>query len=163
MNQSLCLSAVVLTLVAIAGAGQHLAPRKEVLAGWPGVFPDLPMYQRTFKQPEVSKDKKTYRQKANYQWTGGRLEDNDVTLAKGQPYIKDYTGAALLKNAEPPGMIKVGDFTGWQWKDKKLVVMLGQDKILLVEAKFEGNDLLAFASKFPLKACAKALDNPPRQ
>jgi hypothetical protein len=146
----------------LPGTGQNATPKKDHNPGWPGAFPDITNYQRTMDAAEMTKDKKAYRQKANYLWLGGRLEDNYVTLARGHAYIKDVTGAALLKDAESPELIKLDGFTGWQWKDKKLVVMLANDRILVIEAKFEGNDLRAFAGKFPLKACAKALDHPPR-
>src|SRR5262249_25276191 len=162
MRSSLCLPAVMILALVTASFAQDQTLKKEVPPGWPDVFPTLPMYQATFKKAEISEDKKAYRQTAAYEWTGGRLESNNVTLARGEQYIKDHTGAALLKNADPPELIKVGDYSGWLWKEKKkVVVMLGKDRILMVQAKFDG-DLLNFTGRFPLKDCAKALDNPPR-
>lgn len=148
-------------LVAAAG-GQEPAARKEFPPGWSGVFPQADNYQQTFRQAEVSADQKSYRQTVNYLWLGGRLESNDVTLARGAKYTKDFTAAALRKNADPPELIKVGGFAGWHWKEKKkVVVMLDQDRILMVQALFDGSPV-QFAERFPLKDCAKALDNPPR-
>lgn len=153
---------VVLGVLMSDLTGQEPAPKKDIMAGWPGVFVNVGNYQATFKKPEISEDKKSYRQTVNYSWLGGRLESNDVTLARGEKYTKDYTGAALLKNADPPELVKVGDFTGWHWKEKKLVaVMLDKDRILLVKCLFDGSPV-DFAGKFSLKDCAKALDNPPR-
>ena len=144
------------------GEGQDSKVKKEVIPGWPGVFTNMGNYQATFKKPEISEDKKSYRQTATYTWLGGRLESNEVTLARGQAFTKDYVGAALLKDANAPELVKFGNFTGWHWKEKKLAaVILDKDRVLVVQIQFDG-DPVGFAAKFPLKDCLKALDNPPR-
>jgi len=92
---SLFLTAILLALPLHAYAGepadkQGPAGKKEFPPGWTGVFPQAPNYQQTFRKAEGSDHKKSYRQTVNYTWLGGRLESNDVTLARGEKYIKEH-------------------------------------------------------------------------
>ncbi len=138
--------------------------------GWPGSFPDVQGYQRTFRAPIVNKkdgDKKSavYSQTVRYDWTGGRLEALEATLARDPAFEMKYDAARLKRAKDPPEAVKLGMFTAWHWKKGELVIVLGKDRILWIESKTEkffNSDLPAFARRFDLARCAKALDAPPR-
>src|SRR5205807_6637916 len=65
---------VAAILCSANNTGQAAEPAKPApLAGWFGVFSELPGYQRTFVAPIVSAGKKptSYGQTVRYEWTGG--------------------------------------------------------------------------------------------
>jgi hypothetical protein len=147
---------------------------KPVLAGWFGVFPEFPIYQRTFEAPTVGKGKAptAYKQTAKYEWTGGALRSLTITLARDPAFKKDHTAEALRQAKPTPKEVTIAKKTGWLTSaDKegvdrslKLVVPLDEDKALILEAKglVTEEDLTAMAGKFDLAAVEKALGQPPR-
>jgi len=140
-------------------------PKEKVLAGWMGVFPEILNYQRTFEKPKVDMDKKLWQQTAHYEWTGGRAESIRVTLLRDAAEAKKYQfndANPLPKDVEK---IKVGERDAWNFPDGKLAIKLADDRLLILEAttwKLFRSNLPDFAKSFPLDACSKALDNPPR-
>ncbi|HZZ77226.1 MAG TPA: hypothetical protein VFE62_01830 [Gemmataceae bacterium] len=133
------------------------------LAGWPGICPHPIMYIRNFERPIVSKE--TWQQTTRYDWRGGRAETIRVTLMKDAAEAKKYQFGD--KNPAPKTLAKtkVGEHTAWQFESGKLVIDLGNDRLMILEAptwKQHESNLPKFAKQFSLAACAKALEQPPR-
>src|SRR5436190_608434 len=86
---------------------------QDVLAGWYGVFPELPGYQRSFQVPMIAADKKSYRQSVKYEGTSGRIEQIEAILVR-DPALKDKFSAETLKKEDrSPKEVKVGAKTAW--------------------------------------------------
>jgi hypothetical protein len=143
------------------------AAAQDVLAGWFGVFPELPGYQRTFQSPMIAADKKSYRQAVRYEGTGGRIEQIEVILTR-DPALKDrFTAEALKKEERPPKEVKVGAKSAWLWlgadgSPRRLVVPLADDKMLELLGSGMIADLLKPADAWDLPRATAALDMPPR-
>ena len=155
------LSAILGVFVGAFFVAAQEAPAPK-LAGWMGVFTLVGNYDRKFEKPKV--DKKTYQQTASYTWLGGRAETVNVTLLRDAELAKRYTKDGVKKLPALPKEVAVGDYVGWDSGDGTLVIVLGEERLLKLEAptwKFHKSDLAGFAKHFDLKACAKALDNPP--
>jgi hypothetical protein len=135
-----------------------LFAQKAPLAGWPGVFPDLPGYARRIETPTAGQDPmKEYRQTATYEWTGGDIRTLKATLARF-PTEKDR---AIPRGAEK---VLLGKRTAWL-ADGVLVVPLGEGRLLRLEGggSEAGKDVLPLARRFPLDRIATALESPPRR
>jgi hypothetical protein len=141
---------------------------------WPDVFILLPMYQETYQKPVVAKGENpmTYRQKAIYDWIGGRFEILEITLARDPAFKSRYSEEALKKEKNPPKALEVNKKKAWRWEfpsqsrdiDKivrRLVVLLDIDKAIIIEQKGYGADLETVAKKFDFAKVEKALANPP--
>jgi len=149
----------------VSSAGHAQPPKPKALAGWIDVFPEITGYERTFHAPRVDKKDSSYSQAVRYLWTGGRIEEVEITLARDAAFEKRYAAERLQQEPMPPTPIKVGDFGGWLWKDQQLVIVLGKDRALVIESKTPkafASDFEAFAKRFDLKKCAAALDKAPR-
>ena len=87
------------------------------LAGWFGVFPEIPGYRRSFLGPEVGPGGSpiSYRQTARYEWTGGAVKVLDVTLTRDPAFRRDCADEALVRGATPSQRIEVGGRSGWLW------------------------------------------------
>jgi hypothetical protein len=136
---------------------------ERVLAGWPGLFPDGLNYHRRFEKPKS--DKQSWQQSARYEWMGGRAETIRVTLLRDAAEFKRYQFGD--KNPLPFDVkkVKIDERVGWEFPGGKLVIDLASDRLMILETptfKFHRSDLVGFAKRFPLDACAKALENPPR-
>ncbi len=138
-------------------------PKERILAGWPGVFPEGFLYHRILEKPKAAKT--TWQQTARYEWSGGRAETIRVTLMHNQEEARKIH----FDDQNPPPdnvkKIKVGDYTGFEFPNGKLVIDLDKHRLMILEAptwKLQQSDLPGFARKFNLAACAKALDHPPR-
>src|SRR5262249_21983732 len=110
----------------VAGAAAAADPKP--LAGWPGVFPDLQGYARTFKTPVLGKDEtKKYYQVANYEWTGGDIRSLEVRLARSPEFRQE----PRQKGKEIPASerVEIGKVIGW-FKDGVLTLPLGEDRRL---------------------------------
>ena len=152
--------------------------KAKVLAGWFGVFPELPAgYIRSFQPPVIDKDKKNiYRQTAIYAWSGGADKRLEVTLARDPAFEKKYDAKELEKDPKKPMKVQVGKRIGWLLKfDPRphktipplhaiLIVPLAADRILRVTARGLGpfEDLVERVKNFDLDKMEKALDAPPR-
>jgi hypothetical protein len=147
------------------------------LAGWLGIFPPLAGYARTFKAPVVEGDKNNpvYRQEVEYAWTGGADRHLTISVARDAKFKKAYGEEEVKKSLPAPEKIEVGKHAAWLWKfesDKKvarplrarLVVLLGDDRILIVEVRGLGpfaGEPQTTVGKFDLERLTKALDDPP--
>jgi hypothetical protein len=178
--KSLALALVICGVLASGDAGARQKPAKpKPLGGWPGVFPKLLGYSRTFTAPAVEDGKKPkkYSQRVKYEWTGGAARLLEVTLARDPAFKDRHAEATLAKDPGEPRQVKVGKRTGWLWdlnpegdKDpwalrQRLVVPLGEDRAVIFEAKGPGpwgKGLHETAKSFDLGRLEKALDAPPR-
>jgi hypothetical protein len=159
-DKLLSISLLFLFVMMTTIAAQETPP---IFAGWIGVFPTVNSYNRKFDKPKV--DKQTYQQTARYEWTGGRIETIHVTLIRDAELAKRYTKDGVKKLPVLPTEVKIGDKVGWDGPPGTLVIVLGADRLMKLEAptwKFHQSDLAGFAKHFRLDECAKALDNPPR-
>jgi hypothetical protein len=160
-------------LAALAlGAGRLPA---EVKPAWPGVFPDLGMYSVTYDKPVVGKGEEptAYRQKATYTWTGGRIEEIAITLARDPAFKKAYSEKVLKKEKAPPKSLKINKKQAWQWElpvaegkfevARRLVVVLADDMAIIIEQKGGGAELKDVAEKLDFAKVAKALARPPKK
>ncbi len=136
-------------------------------AGWFGVFPSFPGYQRRFKQPVVKKEKnpREYSQSVEYEWTGGALRTVTLTLRR------DPRLATTIKNLQPrkpsPRTIKVGDRKayGIEERERRLLLLpLTADRSVQLEGREDASldDLTTLARKLDLTTIEKALEQPPR-
>lgn len=139
------------------------------------LFPDLGgMYQTTVNKPEVGKGEKpdTYKQRVTYEWTGGRIEVLNVTVARDPAFKEKYSAEAIKKEKVAPKEVEVGKKKAYLWEldtggkvdapARRLVVPLGDDKVLLIEQIGSGANLEKFAAKFDLEKVEKALGTPPK-
>jgi hypothetical protein len=159
-DKLLSISLLILFVMMTTIAAQESPP---IFAGWIGVFPSVNSYDRKFEKPKV--DKQTYQQTARYEWTGGRIETIHVTLIRDAEFAKRYTKDGVKKLPVLPTEVKIGDKVGWEGPGGTLVIVLGADRLMKLDAptwKFHQSDLAGFAKHFRLDECAKALDNPPR-
>lgn len=161
------MKALTLILAILCAGPTLMAGEKKAesppLAGWLGVFPEITGYQRTFFKPKAE-DKTKYEQTARYEWTGGRLETVEMTLRRDPAFAK-LTGPEIVGKGEARE-VKVGKLVGWQQGKDKLVVILGADRILVVQSKTpeqHESNFIGLATKLPLEKCGQALDRPPRQ
>jgi hypothetical protein len=159
--RSLALITILLPAIAVATTAAQ-EKKSPAFAGWIGVFPLAGNYDRKFEKPKVEKE--TYQQTASYTWMGGRAETVNVTLMRDAELAKRYTKDGVKKLPALPKEVKVGELVAWDSGDGTLVIVLGDDRLMKLETptwKFHKSNLVDWAKRFPLEACAKALDNPP--
>ena len=154
-------------LVAIPGrtfAGELL--RKPQL-----LWPALAGYSR-IKAPVASQGNKpnTYYQKGTYDWSGGRFEQIEITLARDPAFEDKYSAKALLKEKNPPKELQVNEKKAWLWEfpgvarnevARRLVVILDSDKAIIIEQRGSGAKLDEVAKKFDFAKVQKALATEP--
>ena len=97
----------VLGLSFVVGAVLAAEPKP----AWPGAFPELSGYGRTFKAPEVNKDRTVYSQAAEYSWMGGDFRTGTATLARDPAFKQAHAEEALKKLGATP--VKVGKRDAW--------------------------------------------------
>jgi hypothetical protein len=169
----LLIAAVLGGVLAASGGAAGAEPGKPVLAGWPIAFPSLGMYQMTFAVPALGEGKPPmkYSQTVVYEWTGGRFEVIEVTLARDPAFKEKFAAATVAKEKDPPKEVTVGKHKGWLWEKEaaafndvsgRLVVLLDADKVLILERKGMGLALTDVAAKFDLAKLAAVLAQPPR-
>src|SRR5262249_55001276 len=92
MRMLIPLTAVCGTLLLVATSRGTEPAKTPALAGWLGIFPEFTMYQRSFTTPIVTPEKKptAYRQTAKYEWSGGRFEVFEVTVARDPAFKEKY-------------------------------------------------------------------------
>jgi len=160
------LAAVTLGSIAFSSGAQDQSKDPKARASWMGVFPNIQGYQASFHKPEIKSEKPpVWSQKVRYDWTGGRLEAVEITLARDGNFAKLYDPKAITKGNDPAKELKIGKHAAFQWGKAKLVVVLGADRIVKVDSatpKDFDSDLKGFAEKLPLEKIAEALDKPPR-
>jgi hypothetical protein len=153
--------------------GLLLAAPPEDVGGWPTLFPALGNFELKLSAPVVDKGEKpaVYSQTARYGWLGGRYEEITITLTRN-PKIKDVFSTDGLKLVVPaPEALEVNKKSAYSWKfpaggdiqkiSHRLVVVLADDKALILEQYGRGLDLAEVAKKLDFEKVAKALDSPP--
>lgn len=138
--------------------------------GWDALFPSLDNYSLKVEAPKVEKGEKptAYSQSANYDWMGGRFEAFTITLAR-DPKFKDKYAADAMKK-EKVEALEVNKKPAYLWDlkpakfndaSRRLVVVLADDKVLIVEQRGHGLDVADVAKKLDFDKVLKALENPP--
>jgi hypothetical protein len=156
----------VVSLLAFASAD---AP-----GGWPDLFPALGNFDRKVSAPVVAKGDKpeVYSQSARYEWLGGRFEVLTVTLARDPAFKEKYAADAVKKAKPAPTEVEVNKKRAYLWDNltkpddlvnvnKRLVVILADDKVLTVEQVGFGLELEDVAKKLDFEKVAKALESAP--
>jgi hypothetical protein len=170
----LFLSAAVLLLAVTARAEEKPKP----LPGWYNVVPHLFNYDVRFQAPEVGEGEKptVYRQTARFDWMGNDFRSFTVTLARDPAFKEKYAAEALKKDKPAPEETKVGKNAAWLWDlskegerkfdkpNSRLVVILAEDKVLIVEAfgSPRAQHWPDLAQGLDLEKLTAALDAPPR-
>jgi len=117
-NWTLVLQAVC--IVTIAGGDVRRADRPAPLAGWMGVFPELPGYQRKFQAPEVARGKTPteYSQTVEYEWTGNDIRAITVSLVRA-PKIEKSPPPTRKETLRTLEEVRVGKWKGWYTSTSK--------------------------------------------
>jgi hypothetical protein len=142
--------------------------------GWPELFPALGNFDRKVAPPVVAKGEKpeVYSQATRYEWMGGRFEILTVTVARDPAFKEKYAADAMKKAKPAPETLEVNKKPAYLWDklagendlvnvNKRLVVVLAEDKILMVEQVGFGLELDEVAKKLDFAKVVKALENPP--
>lgn len=139
--------------------------------GWDTLYPELGNFSCKLETPKIAKGDKpaVYSQSAVYEWLGGRFEILTITLARDPKFKEQYSADAMKK--EKAEKLEVNKKTAYKWDrmkaeelDKvncKLVVLLADDKVLIIEQRGGGLELPEVAKKFDFDKVTKALDDPP--
>jgi len=162
---------VILTSSAVAVAGPA---RGKAHPAWPGVFIELGNYIARYESPVVEKGEKPtkYQQRARYDWSGGRFEVIEITLARDPAFKDRYSAEVMKKEKTPPKEVEINKKKAWLWEFqpeqgkldkvvKRLVVLLDVEKAIIIEQKGFGADLREVAAKFDFAKVEKALAKPP--
>jgi len=161
------LTTVLLTLAISAAADDKPG-------GWPDLFPELGNFSRTVAAPVVAKGDKpeAYSQKTTYEWLGGRFEILKITVARDPKFKDMYSANAVKLMKLQPTQLEVNKKRALLWEklaepddlknvSKRLVVVLADDKMLMVEQVGFGLELDEVAKKLDFEKVVKALESPP--
>ena len=140
--------------------------------GWPELFPRLGNYNLKLGAPIFCKGDKpeVYSQAATYDWLGGRFESLTVTLARDPAFQEMYSAEGAKKTLDGYEAIEVNKKRAYLLPrnaatEKKvtirLVVVLADDKVLIVEQRGFGMALPDVAKMFNFEKVEKALASPP--
>jgi hypothetical protein len=144
----------------------------EKVGGWPGLFPELNNFGRKVEAPRVEKAEKpkSYSQSAVYEWMGGRFEIIRITIARDPAFKEKYSADAMKK--EKAEKLDVNKKTAYLWDrmkaddlekvNRKLVIVLADDKVIIVEQRGAGLELADVAKKLDFAKVVKALESPPK-
>lgn len=138
--------------------------------GWPDLFPELGNFSRKIYPPATTKDNdKRYSQASVYEWLGGRFEVLTVTVARDPAFKEKYSAEAMKK--EKAGSLEVNKKRAYLWDrmktdeldkvNRRLVVVLADDKVLMIEQRGGGLELPDVAKKLDFDKVVKALESPP--
>jgi hypothetical protein len=141
--------------------------------GWPELFPQLRNFSRKVDAPTVEKGDKPaiYRQTTTYEWQGGRFEVITITLSRNPKHKESYAADAV-KNWKPAAKeLEINKKRAYLWDREKaderdkvnrsLIVVMADDKILVIEQRGSGLDLAEVAKKLDFDKVLKAMENPP--
>jgi len=141
--------------------------------GWPELFPKLGNFSQVASPPMVAKGDKpeVYSQSVKYDWMGGRFEVITITVSRDPKIKARYTAEAFKKSDPSPQSFEVNKKPAWVWNfdkidkleqvRKRLVVVLADDTLLMLEQRGAGLDLEEVAKQFDFDAVVKALKTPP--
>lgn len=155
----------------VLGLARLVPAADEKVGGWPELFPELGNFSRKVEVPKVAKGDKpaVYSQSVEYEWMGGRFEVLTVALARDAKFKEQYSAEAMKK--EKAEKLEVNKKPAYFWDrmkpeeleqvNRKLVVVLADDKVLIVEQRGFGLELPEVAKKLDFDKVMKALENPP--
>jgi hypothetical protein len=141
---------------------------------WDEFFPALENFGRMPATPKIEKNAKdekpvAWSQTVDYEWLGGRYEHHTITLARDAKFKEQYSAEAMKKAKYEK--LEVNKKTAYLWNreqpdkledvNKRLVVILADDKVLIIEQKGFGLDLANIAKKFDFDKVIAAMDTPP--
>lgn len=138
-------------------------------SGWADLLPPRQGYDLRYAKPTIDGDK--YSQKAEYLWTGGRIDSLDVTFLRDPAVKEKYSDAEVKKDKHGPTGLVINKKQTWHWTypaeerkelRSKLVVILSPDKAMILEQKYHEFDLQEFAKKLDLSKIEKAMANLPK-
>lgn len=141
--------------------------------GWPELFPALGNFDRKMSAPNVEKGDKptTYSQAATYEWMGGRIEVITITLARDPKFKQTYAADTLKAGKPAPEELTVNKKRAYLWDrgkpdelevvNRRLVVVLADDKALVIEQRGFGLELPDVAKTLDFDKVVKALESPP--
>ena len=139
--------------------------------GWDELFPTLGNFGRKVEAPKVAKGEKptVYSQSVVYEWMGGRFEILTITLARDPAFKDKYSAEAMKK--EKVEKLEANKRPAYLWDrmkaddldkvNRRLVVVLADDKVLMIEQRGGGLDLDEVAKKLDFDKVTKALEVPP--
>lgn len=161
-------------MLALASLGADDKP-----GGWPDLFPELGNFSRKVYTPTLTKDAnppkddkpKLYSQEARYEWLGGRFEVLTVKIWRDSSHKETYAADAV-KKLKPAAMeLTINKKRAYLWNlmqadklDKVnawLVVVLDDDKVLVIQQYGAGLELAEVAKKLDFDKIIQALENPP--
>jgi hypothetical protein len=145
----------------------------EPVPGWDKVFIEVNHYSRTLQKPIKGDSAEVYQQTARYDWSGGRFEQIDITLARNPEFKKKYSAEAMKAEKDPPKETEINNRKAWIWERKsesgkvdevthRLVVLLSDDKAIIIEQKGQGAKVVDLAKSFDFDKVEKALAAPPK-
>lgn len=149
--------------------GMALGIQGEKPGGWPDLFPKLGNFSRKVMVPVIEKGAKptVYSQSVEYEWLGGRFEVLTITVARDAKF-KDVYSAEAMKRAKS---LEVNKRRAYLWDrekaedlekvNRRLVVVLADDRIVMIEQRGGGLELDDVARKMDLDKVAEALQSPP--
>jgi hypothetical protein len=158
-------SAITTLLLASAAFAQPLDTGRSP-AGWYDLFPPYREHHHPkYQKPVVGKKDghTTYSQTARFDLPFALDRAFNATVARDPGFKKRYSRDAM-KDA-PVTAVEIGKRTAWVWNDKKKVVVpLGEDKVVLLKAipNSIGTPLVDYAKSLDLDKIEKALAKPPR-
>ena len=132
------------------------------------MFPRIWFYSgHRFQPPVVGKTKDgrpVYSQTLRYEAATGLVRAFDFTVMRDPAVKARYAPEALRALGEPPKEFKVAGFRAWRWKDGKVVVVLDEDKAVVITKAPDSvaSFPLEQADKVNWKRIARALKAPPR-
>ena len=145
-------------------------------AGWPNLLMPRQGYELIFEKPivEPGENPKVYQQKARYVWTGGRLDELDVTFLRDPGVAKKYSTEAMKQEKEMPSGEQIRGKQTWLWLadptlpkpapiTSRLVIVLAPDKAVILEQKHFSLDLKQIARELDFGKIEKALESPPKR
>jgi hypothetical protein len=141
---------------------------------WPGVFIELEMFGVRYLSPAVSADDKVYSQTARYDWLGGRYEVLEITLLCDPAIKQRYSAENLKKEKIVPSELEINKKKAFEWMfevdpgkidalSRRLVVVLADDKAIIINQHGSGLTLEEVARKFDFGKVEKALSAPPKK
>jgi hypothetical protein len=158
-------------LLIVLAPGAPTFADDEPAPGLDKVFIEVNHYNRTLQKPIRGDSAEVYQQTARYDWSGGRFEQIDITLARNPEFKKKYSADAMKAEKDPPKETEINKKKAWIWERKsesgkfdevthRLVVLLSDDKAIIIEQKGQGAKVVELAKSFDFDKVEKALAGP---
>lgn len=174
MKGRICYLLAMATASAVLPAATTRCHADEGQPAWPNVFIELEMFGVRYWPPKVSADGKIYSQTARYEWLGGRYEVLEITLLCDPAIKQRYSPENLKKEKIVPAELEINKKMAFEWKfevdpgkidalARRLVVVLADDKAIIIHQHGGGLTLEEVARKFDFGKVEKALGQPPKK